>query len=64
MGPVMALGSTPEQIAEVVYTATTDGTDQLRYEAGWDAIQLLAGRHAAEDKAFFADIRKQFGLDA
>ena len=29
--------STPEQIAEVVYEAATDGKDQLRYVAGADA---------------------------
>jgi len=31
-------GSEPEQIAEVVYDAVTDGKDQLRYVAGADAI--------------------------
>ncbi|MDB5614332.1 MAG: Short-chain dehydrogenase of various substrate specificity [Devosia sp.] len=64
LGPMMATGSTPQQIAEVVYTATTDGTDQLRYEAGGDAIQFLAGRRAVEDKTFFAGMREQFGLNA
>src|SRR5262249_61125975 len=33
----MATYSTPEQIAEVVYEAATDGKDQLRYIAGEDA---------------------------
>jgi NAD(P)-dependent dehydrogenase (short-subunit alcohol dehydrogenase family) len=31
-------GSEPEEIAEVVYEAVTDGKDQLRYVAGADAI--------------------------
>lgn len=30
MVPMLANGSSPEQIAEIVYAATTDGTDQLR----------------------------------
>ena len=29
--------SSPEQIAEVLYEAATDGKDQLRYVAGADA---------------------------
>src|SRR6266849_7886250 len=34
--------STPEQIAEVVYEAATDGKDQLRYVAGADAKATYA----------------------
>ena len=33
----MATYSSPDQIAEVVYEAATDGKDQLRYVAGEDA---------------------------
>jgi hypothetical protein len=33
------LGSEPEQIAQVIYEAATDGKDQLRYVAGADAIK-------------------------
>ncbi len=62
LAPMMAKGSSPELIAEVIYTATTDGTDQLRYEAGADAVQFLAGRRAADDATFFAGMRAQCGL--
>jgi len=62
LGPMVAAGSAPEVIAEIIYGATTDGTDQLRYEAGADAVQFLAGRRAADDATFFAGIKAQFEL--
>ena len=37
--------SEPEAIAEVVYQAATDGSNQLRYVAGPDAEQLVKSRH-------------------
>lgn len=64
LGPMMEQGSSPELIAEIIYTATTDGTDQLRYVAGADAVQLLADRRAADDATFFAGMRARFGLAA
>lgn len=65
LGPMMEKnGSSPEAIAEVVYAATTDESDQLRYEAGADAGQVLATRRAAGDKTFFAGMKAQFGLGA
>jgi NAD(P)-dependent dehydrogenase (short-subunit alcohol dehydrogenase family) len=57
-----AQSSTPEAIAEVVYEAATDSTDRLRFEAGEDARQLLAARREADDAAFMAAIRDQFGI--
>lgn len=62
LGPMMENASAPELIAEVVYDAVTDESDQLRYEAGPDAVQLLAGRRAADDAAFFANMKGLFGL--
>ena len=44
--------STPEQIAEVVYEAATDGKDQLRYVAGADAKATYATRLQLGDEAF------------
>jgi len=52
--------STPEQIAEVVYEAATDGKDQLRYVAGPDAKATYAARLQAGDEAFRKAIRQQF----
>jgi NAD(P)-dependent dehydrogenase (short-subunit alcohol dehydrogenase family) len=61
-GPMLENGSSPSEIAEVIFHATTDGSDRLRYEAGADAVQFLAGRRASNDDDFFAGIRSQFGL--
>lgn len=61
LGPMMeANGSQPEQIAEVIYTAATDGADRLRYEAGADAVQMLARRRSTDDATFFGDMKALF----
>jgi NAD(P)-dependent dehydrogenase (short-subunit alcohol dehydrogenase family) len=62
LGPGSGEGSSPEAVAEVVFTAATDGADQLRYEATPDAVQLLARRRAVDDATFFAGMRARFGL--
>ena len=54
--------SSAEQIAEVVYTAATDGTNQLRYVAGADAQQLWGGRQKMGDQAFIGMMKENFGL--
>ena len=56
----MANYSTPEQIAEVVYEAATDGKDQLRYLAGPDATETYAARLQVGPEAFRKAIEKQF----
>jgi NADP-dependent 3-hydroxy acid dehydrogenase YdfG len=48
-------------VAEVIYNAVTDGTDQLRYRAGDDANFLLDSRKTMSDKAFFEMINNQMG---
>ena len=52
--------SSPEAIAEVVYEAATDQKDQLRYQAGADAIALYAQRLAAGPEAFRQRVAAQF----
>ena len=52
--------STPDQIAEVVYEAATDGKDQLRYVAGADAAATYAARLQVGEEAFRKGIRQQF----
>jgi short-subunit dehydrogenase len=64
LGPGSGEGSSTEAVAEVIFTAASDGTDQLRYEATPDAVQLLARRRAVDDATFFAGVRARFGLDA
>ena len=51
---------TAEQIAEVVYTAATDGKDQLRYVAGEDAKACYAQRLQVGDEAFRAGMDQAF----
>ena len=54
--------STPEQIAEVIYTAATDGTAQLRYIAGADAQGILAAKTQMSEADFAQMIQKNFGV--
>jgi short-subunit dehydrogenase len=53
----------PDEVAEIIWTAATDGTDQLRYISGDGAAALLAGRYSSEqDERFVAGLRESFGL--
>jgi len=54
--------SEPTVVAEVIYTAVTDGTDTLRYRAGADAVELLDNRKALDDATFIGGIKVQLGL--
>ena len=56
----MATYSSPDQIAEVVYEAATDGKDQLRYVAGADAKATYAIRLELGDEAFRKGMAQQF----
>ena len=49
-------------VAEVIYTAATDDSDQLRYTAGEDAHALMAARQRYNDTAFLQGVKQQFGL--
>ena len=49
-------------VAEVIYEAATDGTDQLRYTAGEDAKMLMVSRKESDDRSFIQGIKDQFGL--
>ena len=55
-------GSEPELVAEVIFEAATDDSDQLRYIAGADAEAIIANRKAADDETFLAVIKQQFDL--
>jgi NAD(P)-dependent dehydrogenase (short-subunit alcohol dehydrogenase family) len=57
---LMATYSSPDQIAEVVYEAATDGKDQLRYIAGEDAKATYAMRLRVGDEAFRKGMAQQF----
>lgn len=64
LGPMAEMASPPELVAEVIHEAATDGTRQLRYEAGPDAVQLLAARRSTDDAGFIAGMKAQLGLGA
>ncbi|MCB0704302.1 MAG: SDR family oxidoreductase [Saprospiraceae bacterium] len=51
--------SPPGLVAEVIYNAVTDGTNQLRYRAGDDANFLLDSRKKMTDEEFFAMMNNQ-----
>ena len=54
--------SEPEQIAEVIFAAATDGRDQLRYVAGQDAEAMLADRAGHDDQSYRRQLIDRFGL--
>ena len=56
--------STAEQIADVIYQAATDDTDQIRYVAGADAQALYAAWKSMSNEDFFVMINQRFGLGA
>jgi NAD(P)-dependent dehydrogenase (short-subunit alcohol dehydrogenase family) len=53
-------GSTPEQIADVVYEAATDGKEQLRYVAGADAIETYQHRLDVGSEMFHRELMNHF----
>ncbi len=54
--------SSPELVAEVIYQAATDGTDQLRYIAGDDAKMVIETRAKISQEDYYSMIRKRLGL--
>ncbi|RBQ03995.1 SDR family oxidoreductase [Pedobacter miscanthi] len=49
-------------VADVIYEAATDGSDQLRYTAGEDARVIISNRQQADDQSFIGTMKAQFGL--
>ncbi len=54
--------STAASIAEVIYRAATDGTNQIRYIAGPDAEEAWAARKSVTEDQFFQAMKGRFGL--
>ena len=52
----------PVEVANTIYTASTDGTEQLRYLIGEDAVQLAGARTQMDDAAFKNMIQEHMGL--
>ncbi|MEO0723693.1 MAG: SDR family oxidoreductase [Bacteroidota bacterium] len=55
--------STPALVADVVYRAATDDSNQLRYRAGADAEQLLTARANMSDEEFIDMMKGQLQLN-
>lgn len=53
---------TPEMVAEVIYTAATDGKDTLRYLAGKDAKQFWFARRWFGYQFQMKQVKKYFGI--
>ena len=49
-------------VADVIYEAATDGSNQLRYIAGEDAKALLGNRKQLDDATFIGGLKAQMGL--
>ena len=56
------MASPADLVADVIYTAATDGTDQLRYTAGKDAEILMKDRSEQDDETFINGVKSRFGL--
>lgn len=50
------------EVAEAIYRAATDGTAELRYPVGQDAVELLKARHQMDDAAFKAMMATHTGI--
>ena len=65
MAGMQQAGSQPSEpvvVAEAIWRAATDGSDQLRYIAGADAEQIIAARKAMDDPEYLAMVRNSMGL--
>ncbi|MTI16222.1 SDR family oxidoreductase [Rhodobacteraceae bacterium RKSG542] len=59
---ILDIASPARVVAEVIWTAVTDGTPTLRYTAGEDAREYIANRKALDDAAFFNSVKQIFDL--
>ncbi len=62
MESLLSNASEASVVAEIIYEAATDGSDQLRYTAGEDAKAFLANRKAADDQSFIQGVKEQVGI--
>lgn len=57
-------GATPEQLAQALYGAATDGNGQVRYVVGDDALAVMQARKELGEEAMIGGLRQRFGLAA
>ncbi len=56
--------SSPEALAQALLGAATDGSAQVRYVVGPDALQVMRLRQELGEEALLAGLRQRFGLAA
>lgn len=56
--------ATSADVADVIYTAVTDGTSQLRYVATDDIRPLVDARRGTSEEEYMATVRRQFAIPA
>ncbi len=54
--------ATSEDVAQNIYSAATDGTDQLRYVVGTDILPLIAARRESTEQEYINYMRSRFLL--
>ncbi len=57
-----ASAATPEQLAQALYSAATDGSAQVRYVIGDDALAVMQTRKELGEEALLGALRQRFGL--
>ena len=50
------------EVAETIYAAATDGSEQLRYPVGADAVRIMAIRPTTDDVDFKHMLQQRFGI--
>ena len=55
-------GATPERLAQALFDAATDGSAQVRYVVGDDALAVMQTRKEIGEEALLGAIRQRFGL--
>ena len=58
----MSGGAEARLVAETIYQAATDGSDQMRYVVGDDAKQVIAARKQMNDADYMAMMKSNMGL--
>lgn len=54
--------SEPQVVADVIYTAATDGSKTLRYTAGDDAAMFMDQRKKQDDESLMSGVRQFLGM--
>ncbi|MEM7123048.1 MAG: SDR family oxidoreductase [Pseudomonadota bacterium] len=62
VGTIMGQASPAREVAEVIWQAVTDGSDQMRYLAAGGAEDFIGERQALDDAAYFDTIKTRFSL--